>query len=189
MLGRATPWVTLKVADRAGREVPDGTPGELLVHGEPGRTLMAAYHRRPEETALVLRNGWLRTGDHMLREPDERYRFLGRAAEVIKPGVDNVSAPEIERVLYENISVADASVVGVRTPAGDEAIVAFVVLHEADDATADELVAWCSERLADYKVPHRIVLVEELPRSALGKVLKRQLQAQAAAALESGPPP
>jgi carnitine-CoA ligase len=187
-LGRATLWASLKVADRAGREVPDGSSGELLVRGEPGRTLMAGYYRRPEETALVLRNGWLRTGDHMLREADERYRFLGRATEVIKPGVDNVSAPEIERVLYENISVADASVVGVRTPSGDEAIVAFVVLLEAEDATAEELISWCSERLADYKVPHRILIVDELPRNAVGKVLKRHLQTRATAVLNPGEP-
>lgn len=175
LLGRAALWATLKLVDRAGKEVPPGTPGELVVRGEPGRTLMAGYYRRPDETALVLRQGWLRTGDRMVQEPDGSFRFLGRAVELIKPGVDNVSAPEIERVLFEHVSVLEASVVGVRNAAGDEEIVAFVVLQPGDDATPAELLAWASERLADYKVPQRIVLTDELPRNALGKVLKREL--------------
>lgn len=176
LLGRAALWATVKLVDRAGREVPPGTGGELVVQGEPGRTLMSGYYRRPEETALVLRDGWLRTGDRMLQEPDGSFRFLGRAVELIKPGVDNVSAPEIERVLYEHVSVLDASVVGVPNAAGDEEIVAFVVLQPGDDATPDELLVWAAERLADYKVPKRLVLIDELPRNPLGKVLKRELQ-------------
>src|SRR5690606_208992 len=140
-----------------------------------GRTLMAGYYRRPDETALVLRQGWLRTGDRMVQEPDGSFRFLGRAVELIKPGVDNVSAPEIERVLFEHVSVLEASVVGVRNAAGDEEIVAFVVLQPGDYATPAELLAWASERLADSTVPQRIMLTDELPRNALGKVLKREL--------------
>lgn len=175
-IGRDTVWASVKIVDRSGSEVPDGVAGELMVGGEPGRTLMAGYYQRPDETALVMRDGWLRTGDHMVREPDGNYRFLGRAAEVIKPGVDNVSAPEIERVLYEHVSVADASVVGVQNEAGGEAIAAFVVLQPDDDATPAEILEWARERLADYKVPERVVVVDEIPRSAVGKVLKRELQ-------------
>lgn len=176
VLGRAALWATVKLVDRAGRDVAPGVDGELVVQGEPGRTLMAGYYRRPEETALVLRDGWLRTGDRMVQEPDGSFRFLGRAVELIKPGVDNVSAPEIERVLYEHVSVLDASVVGAANAAGDEEIVAFVVLQPGDDATPDELLAWAAERLADYKVPKRLVVIDELPRNTLGKVLKRDLQ-------------
>jgi acyl-CoA synthetase (AMP-forming)/AMP-acid ligase II len=175
-IGRATVWASVRVVDRAGHEVPDGVAGELLVGGEPGRTLMAGYYRRPDETALVMRDGWLRTGDRMVHEHDGHYRFLGRAAEVIKPGVDNVSAPEIERVLYEHVSVVDAAVVGVQNESGDESIVAFVVLQPDDDATPEEILGWARERLADYKVPERVVMVPELPRNAVGKVLKRELQ-------------
>lgn len=176
VLGRAALWATVKLVDRAGRTVTPGADGELVVQGEPGRTLMSGYYRRPDETALVLRDGWLRTGDRMVQDRDGSFRFLGRAVELIKPGVDNVSAPEIERVLYEHVSVLDASVVGAPNAAGDEEIVAFVVLQPGDDATPDELLAWAAERLADYKVPKRLVVVDELPRNSLGKVLKRHLQ-------------
>ncbi len=182
-IGRALPWATVKVVDRAGRAVADGTNGELMVHGEPGRTLMAGYFRRPEETQLVMRNGWLRTGDNMVRDADGSFHFLGRAVEVIKPGVDNVSAPEIERVLVEHVSVLEASVVGVHNDAGDEVIVAFIALQPDDDATPDEVLEWARERLADYKVPARVIVVDELPRNAVGKVQRRELQQRAATAL------
>ena len=175
-IGRATVWASVRIADRSGNTVPDGVPGELLVGGEPGRTLMAGYYQRPEETALVMRDGWLRTGDRMVREPDGYYRFLGRAADLIKPGVDNVSAPEVERVLIEHISVRDAAVVGINNDAGDETVVAFVVLQPDDDATPDEILEWARERLADYKVPERVVVIDALPRNAVGKVLKRELK-------------
>jgi crotonobetaine/carnitine-CoA ligase len=190
MVGRAMLWARVKVTDRAGREVPDGTEGELRVSGEVGRTLMAGYSQRPQETALVLRNGWLRTGDRVVREADGWFRFLGRATEVIKPGVDNVSAPEIERVLIEHVAVADAAVVGARTDTGDEAIVAFVVLRDDEhDVPGSELLAWAGERLADYKVPHRIEVIDRLPRNTLGKVEKRRLQqmAEFSATTERGP--
>ena len=179
-IGHATPWAVVKLVDRRGRAVEPGGEGELLVRGEPGRSLMAGYFKRPDETALVLRDGWLRTGDRMLQEADGGFRFLGRAVDLIKPGVDNVSAPEIERVLLEHLSVVDAAVVGAHGRAGDEEIVAFVVLDPGDDATAEELLAWSRERLADYKVPRRIVAIAELPRNQLGKVLKGELQRLAA---------
>lgn len=176
VLGPATLWASVKLVDRGGRVVERGESGELMVRGEPGRTLTAGYFKRSDETAMVLHDGWLRTGDRMVQERDGSFRFLGRAVDLIKPGADNVSAPEIERVLFEHVSVLDAAVVGAPNAAGDEEIVAFVVLDPADDATADELLAWAGERLADYKVPQRIVVVDALPHNPLGKVLKRDLQ-------------
>jgi acyl-CoA synthetase (AMP-forming)/AMP-acid ligase II len=178
-IGRLTVWADGRVVDRAGRTVPDGMAGELQVAGQPGRSLMAGYWQRPDETALVLRDGWLRTGDLVVRQDDGYFRFLGRSAEVIKPGVDNVSAPEIERVLLEHVSVRDAAVVGVHDEGGDELIVAFVVLNADDDAHPEEIIDWASNRLADYKVPHRVRFVESLPRNAVGKVEKRKLAKRA----------
>jgi acyl-CoA synthetase (AMP-forming)/AMP-acid ligase II len=175
-IGAVLPWASVKLIDHGGHAQPPGKPGELVVHGEPGRTLMAGYFKRPDETNLVVRDGWLRTGDRMVEGEDGSFRFLGRAAEVIKPGVDNVSAPEIERVLYEHVSVLDASVVGVTNEAGDEEIVAFIVLRPGDDATPAELLAWAGDRLADHKVPQRVIVIDELPRNQIGKVLRRELQ-------------
>jgi acyl-CoA synthetase (AMP-forming)/AMP-acid ligase II len=179
-IGRLTVWSDARVVDRSGSSVPDGTPGELVVGGHPGRTLMAGYWQRPDETALVMRDGWLRTGDRVVRDADGYFRFLGRSVEVIKPGVDNVSAPEIERVLLEHVSVRDAAVVGARDRSGDEVIVAFVVLQPDDDVRPREIIDWVGERLADYKVPHRVLFVDQLPRNTVGKVQKRELVALAA---------
>lgn len=181
-IGRLTNWASARVVDRTGRSVPDGMAGELVVGGEPGRSLMAGYWQRPDETALVMRDGWLRTGDRVVRSEDGHFRFLGRSSEVIKPGVDNVSAPEIERVLLEHVSVRDAAVIGVRDAAGDEVVAAFVVLDDEDDATPEEIIDWAGERLADYKVPQRVLRVHQLPRNAVGKVLKRELERLATSA-------
>lgn len=175
-IGQPTVWTSVKLIDRAGKPVPDGAAGELVVGGEPGRSLMSGYHQRPDETRLVMRDGWLRTGDQMVKEPDGSFRFLGRAVDLIKPGADNVSAPEVERVLLEHVSVADAAVVGVQKESGDEIVVAFVVLHPDEDATPDEILGWAAERLARFKVPERLLLVDSLPRNAVGKVLKRELR-------------
>ncbi|WP_369257566.1 class I adenylate-forming enzyme family protein [Geodermatophilus amargosae] len=174
-VGRPTPWVHTRLVDTDGVEVPPGRAGELLVQGVPGHSLMAGYLGREEDTRRILRDGWLATGDHLRALPDGSLEFLGRAEDVLKPGVDNVSAAEVERVLLEHVSVLDAAVVGVSTPEREEHIVGFVVLRPEDDATEAEVLAWAGDRLAAHKVPERVVAVPALPRNAVGKVLKRQL--------------
>lgn len=169
-------WANTMVADPTGQPVIPGVAGELLVAGSPGRTLMSGYFRRPEESATALRSGWLHTGDRMVLDEQGRYRFLGRAAEIIKPSVNNVSAPEIERVLIEHVSIYDAAVIGGRSASGDEVVIAFVQPHDGDDPTPEEILEWASLRLADYKIPQRVIILESLPRNAVGKVLKRDLQ-------------
>ncbi len=175
-MGRTLFWSQTKIVDHNGHDLGPGVAGELLVRGTPGDTLMKGYHQRPDETALTIQDGWLRTGDKVVQQLDGRYQFLGRAREIIKPGVYNVSAPEVERVLVEHVSVVDASVIGSRSPTGDEQIIAFVELHDGHDATPAEILEWAQHRLADYKRPHRLLILERLPRNAVGKVLKRDLQ-------------
>ena len=174
-VGRATPWVHTRLVDASGADVAVGEPGELLVQGVPGRSLMAGYLDREEDTRRILRDGWFRTGDHLRSLPDGSFEFLGRAEEIFKPGVDNVSAAEVERVLLEHVSVREAAVVAVSTPEREEHIVGFVVLRPEDDATEAEVLAWARDRLAAHKVPEHVVAVPALPRNAVGKVLKRQL--------------
>ncbi|MGX5654732.1 class I adenylate-forming enzyme family protein [Geodermatophilus nigrescens] len=174
-VGRPTPWVRTRLVDDDGAEVAPGEAGELLVHGVPGHSLMAGYLGREEDTRRILRDGWFATGDHLRALPDGSLEFLGRAEDVLKPGVDNVSAAEVERVLLEHVSVRDAAVVGVSTPEREEHIVGYVVLRPEDDATEAEVLAWARDRLAAHKVPERVVAVPALPRNAVGKVLKRQL--------------
>ena len=174
-VGRATPWVHTRLVDASGADVSVGERGELLVHGMPGRSLMAGYLGREEDTRRALQDGWFRTGDHLRGLPDGSFEFLGRAEEIFKPGVDNVSAAEVERVLLEHVSVREAAVVAVSTPEREEHIVGFVVLRPEDDATEAEILAWAREHLAAHKVPENVVAVPALPRNAVGKVLKRQL--------------
>lgn len=175
-MGRDLLWAHTKVVDPDGTEVTPGVAGELLVAGTAGRTLMAGYFRRPEETAAALDQGWLHTGDRVVLDEEGRYRFLGRSSEIIKPSVNNVSAPEIERVLLEHVSICDVAVIGGRSAHGDEEVVAFVQLHDGDDPTPEEILEWTRQRLADYKIPQRLIILDALPRNAVGKVLKRDLQ-------------
>ncbi|MDQ3475955.1 MAG: AMP-binding protein [Actinomycetota bacterium] len=178
-VGRPTSWVQTRLVDDDGCTVPAGVPGQLQVQGVPGVTLMSGYLSRPEDTERVLRDGWLFTGDQMRLLADGSYAFLGRAEEILKPGVDNVSTAEIERVLLEHVSVADAAVIGIQQEDQEEEIVAFVVLRPGDDATTGEVFGWARERLSAHKVPHRLLGIEELPRSAVGKVLRRDLRQRA----------
>jgi acyl-coenzyme A synthetase/AMP-(fatty) acid ligase len=136
---------------------------------------MAGYLGRREDTDRILRDGWLWTGDHLRALPDGSHEFLGRGEDILKPGVDNVSAAEVERVLLEHVSVLEAAVVGINSPRGEERIVGFVLLRPGDDATEEEVLAWAGDRLAPHKVPQRVIAVAELPRNAVGKVLKREL--------------
>lgn len=178
-VGRPTSWVQTKLVDDQGSAVAAGQAGQLLVRGVPGHTLMKGYLSRPEDTARVLRDGWFSTGDQMRLLSDGSYAFLGRGEEILKPGVDNVSTAEIERVLIEHISVTDAAVVGVQQQDQAEEIVAFVVLRSGDDATTGEVFSWARERLSAHKVPHRLLGIDELPRNAVGKVLRRDLRLRA----------
>lgn len=176
-LGGPTLWSRVRIVDRGGHEVPPGQRGELEVHGTTGVTLPAGYLRHPELMEETFQDGWFRTGDQMVVDGCGRYVFLGRRHDLVKPEVDNVSTAEIERVLLEHVSVLDVAVIGVTNAEGNETISAFVVLHPAgDDATEHELLSWCGERLARHKVPSRIVLMDELPRSPVGKVLEGTLR-------------
>lgn len=177
-VGHPTSWVVARLVDEAGGPVPTGTVGQLQIRGEPGRSLMAGYLHRPEDTARAVRGGWLSTGDQMRVEADGSHSFIGRSEEILKPGVDNVSAAEIERVLVEHVSVTEAAVVGVRDD-DQENIVGFVVLRAGDDATVEEVLSWAAQRLASYKVPHRLLRIDELPRNAVGKIVKRELRERA----------
>jgi crotonobetaine/carnitine-CoA ligase len=172
-VGAPLPGRTLQIA------AAEGEVGEILVGGEPGRTLMAGYWRAPDATGAALRDGWLHTGD--LGRLDERgfLHFVERKALTIKRAGENVGAGEVEAVLLEHPDVAEAAVVGVPDPIRDEAVKAVVVLAPAAAATVEELESWCAERLAPFKVPTVWSVRDELPRSSLGKVEYRRLRQEA----------
>lgn len=168
----------LRVVDSGGRGVPRGTPGELLVGGEPGRTLMAGYLNRPDATAAALRDGWLHTGDLVSVGADGYLYFLDRAKDMIKRAGENVAASEVERVINEHDGVFESAAVGVPDAVRDEAIIVHVVPKAASSVSEPELLAWCRERLAPFKVPSAIRFADELPRTSVGKIRKDVLRRQ-----------
>ena len=168
---------------------PDGTTtaageiGEIVVAGEPGITLFAGYLDDPETTAGSYRGRWFLTGDRARRDETGRFFFDGRRADVLKVAGENVSTVEVEQVLSAHPAVLEAAVVGMPDDIRDEVPVAFVVAADAASPPClDELRRWCEERLAKSKRPRDITLVDELPRTSVGKIRKFLLKDPAAEA-------
>jgi crotonobetaine/carnitine-CoA ligase len=166
---------SVSIVDEAGNPVPAGTVGEIVVRGEPGRTLMAGYWGDPAASAAALRSDGLHTGDLGRLDDDGYLYFVERKAHMIKRAGENVAAAEVERVLLGHPDVAEVAVVGVPDEIRDEAVKAFVVPEPGTKPAPEELAAYCAERLAPFKVPTEWSLETELPRNALGKIEYRQL--------------
>ncbi len=171
-VGRAVAPTEFRIVDEDGTSLPPGAIGELTVRN-PGRE--REYFRDPEATAGTWRDGWLHSGDLAHLDEDGFLYIVGRQKDVIIRGGNNVHAADVESALYDHPEVQEAAVAGVPHPVLGEDVGAWIVLAPGSTATAAELTAFCAERLSDYKVPRRITFVDELPRNATGKVLKRDL--------------
>ena len=174
-VGTPLPGVDVRLVDDGGRAPPNGQPGEIQVRGG---TVFRGYWRRPRETAEAFtEDGWFRTGDQAIVE-DRVWRILGRAStDILKTGGEKVSALEIEDVLRERRDVLDCAVVGVPDPDWGERVCAAVVPDaNGSPPRVDELRAFAKERLAPYKVPRSLLIVDELPRNAMGKVTKPEVR-------------
>jgi O-succinylbenzoic acid--CoA ligase len=158
--------------ERDGRPVPIGEAGEIVVRGP---TVTPGYADRPEETARALRGGWLYTGDIGRLDDDGYLYVLDRRSDLIISGGENVYPAEIEAVLAAHPAVAEAGVAGQDDARWGRVPVAFVALRPGAAATPEELIAFCRERLARYKVPARVHVVDALPRNAAGKLLRHKL--------------
>ncbi|MGB9800675.1 MAG: long-chain-fatty-acid--CoA ligase [Thermanaerothrix sp.] len=151
---------------------PVGEPGELIIRGPQ---VMAGYHQRPEETALTLREGWLYTGDIAYMDTEGYFYLVDRKKDLIKVGGFQVWPREIEEVLSTHPGVKEVAVAGVPHPQKGEMVKAWVVLNPGVSLKAEDLKRWCSGHLVRYKVPEEIEFVDILPRTAVGKVLRREL--------------
>jgi long-chain acyl-CoA synthetase len=161
--------------DTGMREVEPGEPGELLVRGP---NLMDGYWGRPDETDLVLRDGWLRTGDIVTIDEDGYFSVVDRKKEMIVVSGFKVYPREVDEVLYSHPAVLEAAAVGVPHPSKGEVVKAFVVLRPGAAATAQEIIEHCKADLAPFKVPVDVSFRAELPKTLIGKVLRRQLAAE-----------
>ena len=175
-IGVPFPSTEVRVVDRhdSSRDLPHGEAGELLLRGPQ---VFAGYWERPHETSeVVLRDGWIRTGDVVVMDDDGFFTIVDRIKELIITGGFNVYPSEVEHALCELPGILDAAVVGLPTGDGDEEVVAAVVLEPGADFDAEAIRAQSRERLAAYKVPRRVYEVDELPVSIIGKVLRRRVR-------------
>ena len=159
-------------AETGQRELPVGEIGELVVRGPQ---VMRGYWRREEETRQVLRDGWLYTGDMARRDAEGYFYIEDRKKDMIKSGGENVYPREVEEVLLRHPNVKDAVVVGIPQELRGELIKAYVVLKDGETATAADLLEHCRKELAKFKVPKRVEFRSELPKTIVGKVLRRVL--------------
>jgi long-chain acyl-CoA synthetase len=173
-IGLPLPATEAKIVDlTTGAELPRGQLGELLIRGPQ---LMQGYWNRPSETAEVLTSdGWLRTGDLARMDADGFFQLIERKKEMIVAGTYNIYPRDVEEVLYEHPKVLEAAVAGVPQADGGAEVRAFVVLRRGERATAEEILQFLRERISSYKLPRVVEFREALPRSFIGKVLRRAL--------------
>ena len=172
-VGAAVENFELKILGEQDDELPLGAWGEICIKG-PG--VMQGYWGKPEETRQALRNGWLHSGDIGAMD-DEGYVFIvDRVKDMINMSGFKVWPAEVEQVLYRHPAVKELAVYGVSHPVKGESVKAAVVLKDGLTATSEELIAFCRERIAAYKAPESVEFVNELPKSATGKILKRVLR-------------
>ena len=179
-MGFVTSGCAVDLHNADGAAVAPGEVGEIVVGGERGVTLFAAYLDDPATTSSAFRGGWFRTGDRARRDAAGRYRFDGRRSDILKVAGENVSTVEVEAIVTSHPSVLEASVVGIPDPVRDEVPVAFVVaLDPGSPPSAEELRDWCAARLAKAKVPRDFTVLDELPRTSVGKIRKFMLHESA----------
>ncbi len=181
--GREVYGVDARIVDPSGTEVAVGQTGEVVVSA--AGTCMVGYHHQPEATAEAIRDGWLHTGDLAVRGTDGYFTIVDRISDVIISGGENIYPREVEEALHSHPAVAEASVFGVPDEVYGECVAAAVVLVPGAEATAEDLGVHVAERIARYKRPTRWRLVDQLPRNASGKVLKRALRDQLGARAEA----
>jgi acyl-CoA synthetase (AMP-forming)/AMP-acid ligase II len=178
-VGRPRPGFDLRVVDGDGKDVPSGEPGEVVVKGP---TVMVGYLDDPDATADALSgDGWLRTGDLGVLDERGYLRIVGRIKDMFIVGGFNVYPAEVENLLLRHPDIRQAAVIGIPDDRLGDVGMAFVVTTSADASRGEEILTWCREQMANYKVPRAIEIVDELPLNATGKVVKDELRARVAA--------
>lgn len=172
-VGLPLPGIEVAVVDEQGNRLPPGSVGELIVSGP---NVSKGYHGKPEETGQVFRDGWLYTGDLARIDEDGFVFIVDRKKDVIIRGGLNIYPRDLEELLMRHPDVTDAAVVGVPSERMGEEVAAFVVVRSGSTVTPEELNAYCQERLAKYKTPRFLHIVEALPKNEIGKTDKKRLR-------------
>jgi fatty-acyl-CoA synthase len=181
-VGRVHPHLEVKITDPdTGRLVPVGTPGELCTRGY---SVMLGYWAESDKTAEVLQSGWMHTGDLATMDADGYVAIVGRIKDIVIRGGENVYPREVEEFLYTHPDIVDAQVIGVPDERYGEELMVWVRLHDgAPVLTAEAVRAFCSGRLAHYKIPRYVQIVDEFPMTVTGKVRKVQMREESIALL------
>lgn len=165
--------VEMRCVDAEGREVPVGELGEIVIRGH---NVMKGYYKRADASAEAIRDGWFFSGDVAYRDEDGYFFIKDRVKDMIIRGGFNVYPREIEEVLYGHPAIAEAAVIGIHDAALGEEIKAVVAFKPGQDAAAQAIIDYCKERLAAYKYPRSVEIRDTLPKTATGKILKRELK-------------
>jgi long-chain acyl-CoA synthetase len=179
-IGLPTQGTLMKVVDDQGREVPIGKEGEIIISGP---MLMKGYWNRPQETAEVLKDGWLYTGDIGYQDEDGYFFITERKKDIIIKGGENIAPREVEEVIFSHPKVSEAAVIGVKDEIYGEEIKACVVLRPGESATQEEIITHCVKKLKRFKSPKYVVFLNALPKSLVGKVLKKELRGEKGSAV------
>jgi long-chain acyl-CoA synthetase len=174
-VGVPAPGTDIKVVDieTGEKELPTGEEGEIIVRGPQ---VMMGYNKKPDETARTIRDGWVFTGDIGRFDSDGYLSIVDRKKDMVIAGGYNIYPVEIDNVLFDHPRILEACAVGIPDEYRGETIKAFIVVKEGETLTAEEVTSYCKEHLAAYKVPKQVEFLEELPRTAVGKVLRRELK-------------
>ncbi|MBN1190788.1 MAG: long-chain-fatty-acid--CoA ligase [Dehalococcoidales bacterium] len=175
-IGRPLPDVEMKITDESGMDLPAGKIGEILARGP---RVMTGYFKDEEKTSKTIdKDGWVHTGDMGYRDEDNYFYLAGRSTDLIKRAGEYISPEELENVMYSHPKVEDVAVIGVQDEEWGELPVAVCVLRKGTTCTPEEIMEYCRIRLASFKRPRSVIFADELPRNAMGKVVKRELRAK-----------
>lgn len=162
-------YAEMKIVDDEGKEVPHGEVGELIIRGV---TMMKGYYKEPEKTKEAIRDGWFYTGDYVYQDEDGYFFFVERKKDIIRRKGENVSPAEVEAVINENSKVSEAAVIPVPSELGEDDIMACVVLKPDQSMKPEEVIDWCKDRLASFKIPRFVQFRKDIPKTVTEKIQK-----------------